>query len=376
MIKRILPILLGASVIGALLLASKWRSEPMTVSGFLEAHEIRLGSRVGGRVAKVLVEEGQTVTSGQILVELEPFDLRAREAEARANLDACQSEYAKLTAGFRAEEVSQAKARVAQLTADYERLVHGPRPAEVEAARAQVEVASARLTLAQRVHERTQELLRTNSVSAQESDRAVEELEAARGLALARHKELQLLEEGSRKEDIASAKARLDEAQAALDLMVAGYRQEEVAQAKAKVEAAEGALAVIQAQLRELQIVAPVNGMVESLELRPGDLTAPGGPVMSMMESEELWVRAYLPENLQLEVGQSVPVTVDAFSEEFAGTVTFISRQAEFTPSNVQTPEERSKQVFRIKVVIRDESKRLRPGMSADVWLKPRGKKP
>ena len=158
--------------------------------------------------------------------------------------------------------------------------------------------------------------------------------------------------------------------------MVAGYRQEEVAQAKAKVEAAEGALAAIQAQLRELQIVAPVNGVVESLELRPGDLTAPGGPVMSMMESEELWVRAYLPENLQLEVGQSVPVTVDAFSDEFAGTVTYISRQAEFTPSNVQTPEERSKQVFRIKVAIRDESKRLRPGMSADVWLKPRGQKP
>ena len=79
-------ILIGATVVAVLLMASKWRSEPKTVSGFIEAHEIRLGSRVGGRVAKVLVQEGDTVTAGQVLVELEPFDLQAREAEARANL--------------------------------------------------------------------------------------------------------------------------------------------------------------------------------------------------------------------------------------------------------------------------------------------------
>ena len=140
------------------------------------------------------------------------------------------------------------------------------------------------------------------------------------------------------------------------------------------MEAAEAAMTAIQAQIQELEIVAPMDGVVESLELQPGDLTSPGGPVMSMMESEELWVRAYLPERLHLELGQMVPVTVDAFSDEFTGEVTFISRQAEFTPSNVQTPEERSKQVFRIKVTIRDGRDRLRPGMSADVWLKPKGK--
>jgi multidrug resistance efflux pump len=376
MIKRILPILVGAAIVGTLLLAHKWRSEPMKVSGFIEAHEIRLGSRVGGRVAKVHVQEGDAVETGQVLVELEPFDLHARVAEARANLAATKSEYAKLTAGFRPEEILQAKARVAQLTADHERLVRGPRQAEIEAARAHVEVAKAGLTLAERVHKRTEELLRTNAIAAEQMDRAVEELDAAQGQLVARTKELQVLEEGSRQEDIAAARAQLDGATAALDLMLAGYRQEEIAQARAKVEAAESALAAILVQTGELNIVAPMNGVVESLELRPGDLTAPGGPVMSMMESEELWIRAYLPERLHLEIGQIVRVTVDAFSDEFAGEVTFISRQAEFTPSNVQTPEERSKQVFRIKVTIRDGQDRLRPGMSADVWLKPRGRKP
>ena len=98
-------------------------------------------------------------------------------------------------------------------------------------------------------------------------------------------------------------------------------------------------MAVIRAQIEELKIVAPVGGVIESLELQPGDLAAPGRPVMSMTESEELWVRAYLPERLQLELGQKLPVTVDAFSDEFQGEVTFIARQAEFTPSNIQTPE-------------------------------------
>ncbi|MBN1852492.1 MAG: efflux RND transporter periplasmic adaptor subunit [Pirellulales bacterium] len=376
MLRRIIPILVGALAIGALLFASKYRTEPTKVSGFIEAHEIRLGSRLGGRVAKVLVEEGDAIQAGQILIELEPFDLLARELEASANLAAYQSEYARLTAGFRTEEIAQATARVNFLTAEHRRLVHGPRQAEIDAARAQVEVATAHVRLAQRLHKRAEELLRSNSISAEEWDRAVEGLAESEGILRARTKELQILEEGSRAEDIEAAQARLDEAQAALDLMKAGYRAEEIAQAKAKVDAADAALAIILAQKKELQIVAPSNGIVESLDLQPGDLTAPGGPVMSMTESKELWVRAYLPERFHLKIGQTVPVTFDAFPDELMGEVTFISRQAEFTPSNIQTPEERSKQVFRIKVTMRSGLDRLRPGMSADVWIKPRGESP
>ena len=376
MLKRILPILVGAVIIAVLLLVSKWRTEPLKVSGFIEGHEIRLGSRVGGRVAKVLVEEGDVVEPGQVLVELEPFDLLAREAEARANLAASQSEYARLTAGYRSEEIAQAKAHLSQFTSEHQRLVKGPRPAEIDAARAEVEVAKARLTFAQRVHDRTQELVRKDAVSAQQMDRAIEDLDAARGGLLARTKDLQLLEEGFRQEEIAAAKAKLEEAKAALDLLLAGYRKEDIAQAKANAEAAQSALDVILAQIHELKIVAPVRGVVESLELQPGDLTAPGGPVMSMMEFEQLWVRAYVPERTQIQLGQTVPVTVDASPDEFTGEVTFISRQAEFTPSNVQTPEERSKQVFRVKVTLHDPQGQLRPGMSADVWLGPKGGKP
>ena len=120
-------------------------------------------------------------------------------------------------------------------------------------------------------------------------------------------------------------------------------------------------------QQKELKITAALDGVIESLELEPGDLAAAGAPVMSMLDSGELWVRAYLPERLHLELGQKVSVTVDAFPDAFDAEVTFISRQAEFTPSNVQTPEERSKQVFRLKVALRTGLDRLRPGMAGDV---------
>jgi multidrug resistance efflux pump len=110
---------------------------------------------------------------------------------------------------------------------------------------------------------------------------------------------------------------------------------------------------------------------VEALELRPGDLTAPGAPVLSLRDTSRMWVRAYVPENrLDIRLHQEMTVTVDSFpGQPFRGAVTFIAPEAEFTPANVQTPEERSKQVFRIKVTLREGLEQLRPGMAADVWL-------
>ena len=124
-------------------------------------------------------------------------------------------------------------------------------------------------------------------------------------------------------------------------------------------------------QIEELAIKAPVNGTIESVELRPGDLVAPNAPALSILDNSTIWVRAYVPENqLSLQLGQKLPVTVDSFpARRFAAHVSFIARQAEFTPNNVQTPEERSKQVFRIKVTLDEGLDMLHPGMAADVWL-------
>lgn len=363
-----------AVVVGLLIAALVWsrqRPVPFVVSGFIEADEIRLGSRVGGRVAVVHVAEGDDVRKGDTLVELDPFDLREREAVQVAARDRARIEYEKLSRGYRAEEVAQAAARVRQWEARVEKLRNGPRPQEIETARAEVAVAEAVLALAQDNHRRIEDLFRQQATTQDRYDRAVSELRAAQATLTARSEQLALLEAGTRPEEIREAEAQLEEAREALRLLQRGYREEEVQAAYAAMQEAEAALNAVQSQLRELVIEAPLDATIESIELQPGDLVGANAPAIALLDRNSLWVRAYVPEaRLDLKIGQRVAVTVDSYpGEVFVGEVTFISRQAEFTPSNVQTPEERSKQVFRIKVSLRAHTDKLRAGMAADVWL-------
>jgi multidrug resistance efflux pump len=341
------------------------------VSGFVESDEIRLGSRVGGRVARVHVAEGQQIAQGQKLVELDAFDLLERESQFKADWDQARAEHERLSSGFRDEEKAQARARVDQLKARLEKLKNGPRPQEIEAARADLDLAQATLQLAQEAHDRIKRLFEQNAASQDQFDRAGKELRVGQAQVTARAEQLELLEAGTRPEEIAEAEAQLREGEQAAQLAERGYRQEEVAAAYAAMQSAEAALRAVQEQLRELTIISPLDGIVEAVELQPGDLVGANAPVISLLDPQSLWVRAYVPEDrLDIEPGQRVKVTVDSFPDrEFTGEVTFIAREAEFTPSNVQTPEERSKQVFRIKVTIREGADKLRPGMAADVWL-------
>lgn len=371
MLNRAIVLVILAAVSIGLLVYSQFRTEPLKVSGLIEAYEIRIGSRVGGRVRSVLVEEGTRVEKGATLVELEPFDLAERRTEAAAQLAAKTAEYDKLANGFRSEEIAQAKAQYDQLAALLEKLEHGPRKQELAAAAARVRLAEAELVLAQEQQARVERLVAGNSATQEDMDRAISQLRVARANYEVRQEELAQLEEGTRPEEIQQAKAQLEEARQAWLLRKNGYREEEIAQAKSAVAAAQAALEVIDRQIAELTVVAPVEAVVEAVDLRPGDLVSPNAPVLSLMDVSRLWVRAYVPENdLDLQIDQVVPVSVDSFPDQrFKGHISFISRQAEFTPSNVQTPEERSKQVFRIRVTLDEGLDRLRPGMSADVLL-------
>jgi HlyD family secretion protein len=370
--KRVLAVALLAVVLGGMLAYSQWVQPPLRVSGFIESDEIRLGSRVGGRVAKVHVEEGTAVKRGDPLVELEPFDLLERLAQAQAEQTARQADYELLVAGFRDEEKAQAQAKLDGLTAHLEKLENGPRPQEIAAAQARLRQANAQLELAQMQHTRAKTLFEKNTITRDVMDTYETELKVAVETAHVREEELNELLEGTRKEDKAEAKAQQEEARQALLLRQNGSRAEEIAAAAAALAAAKAAVKVIETQLTELTIRAPVDGTVEAIELQPGDLVGAGAPVISLADTGRLWVRAYVPENrVAMQVGDKVTISVDSFGDErFEGHVSFIARQAEFTPSNVQTPEERSKQVFRIKVLLDEGLERLRPGMAAEVHLR------
>lgn len=367
-------IIVAAAVIIALVTAlvySQLRPVPLRVSGFIESHEIRIGSRVGGRVAEVLVEEGDTVKAGEPLVRLEPFDLREKRAQAEAQLRERQEILARLKSGFRPEEIATARAQVEQLRALLQKLVAGPRKQEIAAAQARLRLANADLDRAQLLYNRTEQLVRSGASTQDQFDEVEKQLKVARAQVEVAQDELAILEEGTRIEDIDAAKANVAGAEADYDLKARGYRAEEIAEAAAAVDAAQATLAAVDRQIQELTITAPISGAVEATDLRPGDLINANAPAVSLIDLNDLWVRAYVPENhLNLQVGQELVITVDSFpGREFTGRITFIARQAEFTPGNVQTPEERSKQVFRIKVALVSGLDVLRPGMSADVWL-------
>jgi multidrug resistance efflux pump len=355
----------------AALLYSQRRPRQLRVSGFVESHEIRIGSRVGGRVAEVLVDEGDRVQRGAALVRLEPFDLLQRRAEAEAMQRQSHEALAKLQAGFRPEEVDAAKSQVDQQRALLQKLITGPRKQEKAAGRARLKLAQAEEERAQLLYNRLATLVKTGAATPDQFEESEKQLKVAHAQVEVAQDELALLEEGTRPEEIDAARATLAGAMAEYDLRSHGYRAEDIAAATAAADAAQATLDAIDRQIAELTISAPVDGTIEATDLRPGDLITANGPAISMVEDHDLWVRAYVPENhLNLEIGQELKITVDSFPhQEYHGRITYVARQAEFTPGNVQTPEERSKQVFRIKVVLETGLDVLRPGMSADVWL-------
>jgi multidrug resistance efflux pump len=372
MAKPIVGFVAVACTLVGVLVWSQYRTGALKVSGFVEADEIRVGSRVGGRVARVAVVEGQRVAEGDLLIELEPFDLLQRRAEAAAVLASRKAEHEKLTVGFRQEEIAQAEAHRDQLAAKLEELQNGPRSQEIDAAQAELDLAEAELQLATEQFNRYEALFGDKAVSEELYDQARTNLRVARANVEVRREKLSILQAGTRREQIAQAEAGLREADQSWQLKVAGFRKEEIVAARAAVDAAEAALAAIDAQIDELKVFAPIDSVVEAVDLEPGDLIAANAPVISLMDTGHLWVRAYVPEDeLDLTIGQELPISVDSYpGKRFVGRISFIARQAEFTPGNVQTPEERSKQVFRIKVNLTEGLDKLRPGMAADVWLK------
>lgn len=377
-LKKVLGLFLLAVALLIALVFSQNRRVPLKVSGFLEADDIRPGSRVGGRVKRVLIKEGQSVSKGDLLIELEPYDLLERRAEAVAGLAKAKANYQKLVSGFRVEEIAQAKARIDQLKARLTLLVNGPRQQEIDSAIAELHLADAEYRLAKAKHLRIETLFAKKSASVDELDTANTELQVAASKKEVKQKKLDLLKEGTRKEEVDEAKAQLKEAEEAWQLLKNGSRQEDIEQAEATVKSAEAVLQMIDEQIQELKIISPLDGMIEAVTLQPGDLVGSNVPVVSILDWNNMWVRCYVPENqLDIQVDQNVEITIDSYPNQvFQGQVTFVSRQAEFVPRNVQTPEERSKQVFRVKVRIKDQGKLLRPGMSADVWLDPKETNP
>ncbi|MBI5382205.1 MAG: HlyD family efflux transporter periplasmic adaptor subunit [Opitutae bacterium] len=307
-----------ALLLGACRRASETRAGELLLSGNIEVTDAQLGFKVAGRVAARPIFEGERVQAGQLIARLDDTEQQAQLALRRAELAGAEAVLAELEAGSRPQEIAAAAAAQRSAEADRER---------------------ARLDFARQRELRAKEAI---------ADRELESAQA----------QLQV------------AEARATEAAERAKLVVAGPRAETIRGARARVEQARAAVALAEIQLDNTRLLSPLTGMVLSHNIEPGEFVSPGTPVVTVADTAHLWVRAYVnqPELGRIRLGQKVAVRTDTFPDKtYEGTVGFIASEAEFTPKTVQTPKERVKLVFRIKVDVANPRDELKPGMPADV---------
>lgn len=294
------------------------RQQPLTLYGNVDIRTVNMSFRVGGRLASLTVDEGDSIRAGQTLGELDRAPYENALLQAQANVSTAQAQYDLMMAGYRSEEIAQAAAAVNQAQAAYD--------------------------YAQNFYQRQLGLRASSAISAND-------LENARS---------------SRDQ----AQATLKSAQDKLHQYRAGNRPQEIAQAKASLEQAQAALAQAKLDLHDTVLTAPSDGTLMTRAVEPGTMLNAGGTVLTLSLTHPVWVRAYVDEkNLgQAQPGQAVLLYTDSRPDKpYHGKIGFVSPSAEFTPKTVETPDLRTDLVYRLRIVVTDADGALRQGMPVTV---------
>lgn len=332
-----LPLVMSLALIIAACLGTSCRSKPpvnqIRVSGHVEADDVQVASEVGGRIVSLEVEEGDRVQPGQVIARLDTRDTELAMDRARAERAQADAQLRLLAAGSRREDIEQAGAQA--------------KAAESEIGAAQAELGNAEADL-----ERYDALLRANAGSRKARDDAQTRRDVARDRLAAARERARATREGA-------ARVR------------AGARPQEIDAARARVAAVDAQIATFEKQIADAVVTAPVGGVVTSKLVNVGELIAPRTPLVVLTDLDHAWAEVFVDEPLvpRVMLGQPATVYTDAGGPGIPGKVTFISPKAEFTPRNVQTAEERSRLVYRVKVSVDNRQGVLKPGMPVEVEL-------
>jgi multidrug resistance efflux pump len=344
----------------------------LSLPGLVEIQEVRLSSKVGGRVARTEVREGDLVKAGRPLVVFDAPELRAQLRQYQAKLAAAQADLDRTNNGPRYEEKENARAAMAAAEARHQRLKAGFRSEEIEQAQADVASAEAECVAAQRDMARARRMLGSRSMSQADYDTMVGTYDRLRGKLAAAKAKLKLLKTGSRPEEIAEAAAEVDRLRASYRLLEEGSRWEDIAAAKARVAELQARVEELKVNLEETILRAPEPAVVEVLAVRKGDVVAANQPVVRVLRADDLWVKVYVPETElgKVRLRQAVEVTIDSYpGRRFRGEVYLINSVSEFTPRNIQSADERRHQVFGVRVRVADPQGVFKSGMAATVLV-------
>jgi membrane fusion protein YbhG len=296
-------------------------SDPSLIhaSGHIEATEVRLAAKVGGRLLEAPFEEGDAVSSGSLVARIDATDAEHRLAAARATVEAADAQLRLLLAGSRSEDLRRAEDHLAQAQA--------------------------------------------------EMDAASRDLDRLEGLADRGSATEKARDDARTRRDVADRSVAA--ARAELDKLIAGPRREEIEAARAQRAIATANVATVEQQITDAMVLAPRDGVITERIAEPGEVLQPGSTLAVLTDIERPWLNVWIdePSLSRVRLGDPVKVRVDGRDEAFDGTVSFISPVVEFTPKNVQTPEERAKLVFRVKVTLDNGHGIFKPGMPADAWF-------
>jgi HlyD family secretion protein len=384
-------LILGAIAVAAGLALAGWAwwrdrqgsRDVIQASGRIEVTEVNVSSKVTGRVTKRYVDEGTDVKAGQLVAELEGEELEAQLRQARAALQSSEAKLVQTRITLRVEptmvrtQIRQAEENLRSAEERLRMLQAGFRVQEVEEARANLRQNLARQEIAQLTRNRFRELLADGAVAKQDLDRAESDLQAAEAAVRATRERLAMLEEGSRTEDIRMAQAERDRAAAALEAARANaatldLRQQDVRVAEAAVREAQSNVQRLETQVAELKVFAPLDATVLTKAVEEGEVVAAGKPLVLLGDLDHPWIKVYVTETEvgKVMLGAPARILVDSFPQQpFRGTITWIADQAEFTPKNIQTKEERVNLVYAVKITIDNAQRRLKAGMTADAEL-------
>jgi HlyD family secretion protein len=386
MSKRIVVIVALAAVGIAVALAFRTRSQPdgrIRISGNMELTQVNIAFKVSGKLIERAVDEGDVVKKGMVVARLDKDQLLRQREREQAALAQAQSQLAEAgttvewTRQSQASDLDQRRADLSQAQARLRELEAGSRPQEVKESSAAVEAARAAAEAAQKDWERAQVLYKQDDISASQYDQYRKNAESAAAALRQAQERFAMVREGPRKEEIEAARAQVARAAASIKWAEAQRldvtrKQEDVVSRRADIERERAQVGLIDSQLGDTVAASPIDGVVLVKSANVGEILAPGTTVMTIGDIDHPWLRGYINERDlgRVKLGTKAKISTDSYpGKVYWGRVSFIASEAEFTPKQIQTSEERLKLVYRIKIDVDNPQHELKSNMPADAEL-------
>jgi HlyD family secretion protein len=363
--------------------AGRRSANSIVVSGNIELTEVNIAFKTSGKLIERTVDEGDIVKKGQVIARLDQDQLLAQRDREAAALNSAVSQLAQAETSLAwqkenlAADLEQRKADIGSYQARLQELKNGSRPQEIQEAKAAVESVQSENDRAKRDWDRAQTLYKNDDISTAQYDQYRNRWESSEA-ALKQSKERQsLVLAGPRIEQIQAASAQVERARASLKMAESNAleikrREQELVTRKAEISRAKANLALIETQMADTVAVSPIDGVVLVKAADVGEVLAAGTTVVTVGDIEHPWLRAYINETDygRIKLGTRARIKTDSYpNKTYEGRVGFISSEAEFTPKQIQTQEERVKLVYRIKINLPNPNQELKSNMPADAEI-------